>query len=454
MKSRLATLTARLDALQARLDARRRAEAPGQMALDLTGASTGQKCGDGWISPRKECRKGAAGGAAEVSAPANSRFMQLHQETQARKAAAAEQRAATAKARAAADRKTAQQAAAGAMPVVVTQLDNGELRFNGRPAKKALGSGAFGDTWMVDTPAGPAVVKVDRLTNGDPLDRSHTPPDRATQRRNMVERERANMERAHALGLGPRPLGPVQRLLDGRLAFAYAMDPGVKLAADHRAMEPTPEAAEVLRQPGALARYAAGVARIARTMADAGFDHGDLHGGNILIGADGTPSLIDWGMAEQKKNALPHERAMIEAAALAVLGNHLVKINEQINGPDPTGRMVRRKPTIDHLLGHVMSMVWKAPKAYKAVTDAFDKEQSRSGAYKVPGTIPELFRKMHKLAESGVDIDEAERMVGLLPPLPDAVKAKAAAARDRVFGPRHLERFRRAIDQHYAALLP
>lgn len=424
MSPRLATLAARLDALQARLD-------------------KGIPCGKGWIAPGKKCRQASVATAA----PGLSRFMQLHQETQARKAAAAEQQAATAKARAAADRKTAQQAAAGTVPVVVTQLDNGELRFNGRPAKKALGSGAFGDTFMVETPSGPVVVKVDRLTNGDPLDRSHTPPDRATQRRNMVERERANMERAHALGLGPRPLGPVQKLLDGRLAFAYEMTPGVKLAADHRAMEVTPEAAEVLRQPGARARYAAGVARIARTMADAGFDHGDLHGGNILLGADGTPTLIDWGMAEQRPNTLPHERARIEASALAVLGNHLVKINEAI-----PGRSGRPRRSIDRLLGHAMDMSWRAPKAYKAITDAFDEEQFAAG-YDDAVTDPgRRITQANALVKAGMDFNDAERQVGLLPPLPDAVRRQAEVARDRVFGKKHLERFRLAVDRHYAAL--
>lgn len=423
--NRIQALQDRLDALEARLD-------KGQ----------GVPCGKGYISPQKRCQKGAA------VAPGFSRFMQLHQETQARKAQERMQAQEQAQAYEAKDRA----ARAGGLPVTIEQRDDGQLLINGKPPTRALGSGAFGDTWMAETPSGPVVVKVDRLTNGDPLDTSYQPPDRATQRRNMVERERSNMERAHELGLGPRPIGPVQKLLDGRLAFAYEMLPGVKLAEDHRAMEITPEAAEVLRQPGAMARYAAGVARIARTMADAGFDHGDLHGGNVLLGPDGTPTLIDWGMARKQDNTLPHEKIRTEAAALAVLGGHLVKINEQVNGRDArTGRLARLKPSIDRLVGHGMSMSYKAPKAYRDITDAFDEEQWAAGFEDTVKNPGERIQQANALVKTGIDFHTAERMVGLLPPLPAVVVRQAEAARDRTFGPKHLERFRRAVDRHYAA---
>lgn len=442
-------LQIRLDALEDRLDARRVKVSPGQLALDLTGGGApgpgGEKCGAGWIDPRKTCRKGA--GAAPAAAAKPSRFQQLHQETQARKAAERERAAAEQQARDAQDRANR----TAALPVDIKLQDDGTLLINGKPPARALGGGAFGDTFMAETPSGPVVVKVDRLTNGDPLDTSYEPPDRPTQRRNMVERERASMERAHALGLGPRPIGPVQKLQDGRLAFAYEMLPGIKLAADHRAMEITPEAAEVLRQPGAMARYAAGVARIARTMADAGFDHGDLHGGNVLLGPDGTPTLIDWGMARKVENTLPHEKIRTEAAALAVLGGHLVKINEQVNGTGgKSRRLARLKPSIDRLVGHGMSMSFKAAKAYKDVTDAFDEEQWAAG-FKGPGAPIERIQQANALVRAGMDFNDAERQVGLLPPLTDAVVREAEVARDRVFGPMHLKIFRRAVDRHYAA---
>jgi|GEM_PF-5968903 hypothetical protein len=65
----ITALLTRLGALEARLDARRRAEAAGQLALDLTGGAPaagkgpggGEKCGGGWIDPKKTCRKGEGG---------------------------------------------------------------------------------------------------------------------------------------------------------------------------------------------------------------------------------------------------------------------------------------------------------------------------------------------------------------------------------------------------------
>lgn len=65
----VAALLDRLDALEARLDAaRRRSEAPGQLALDLLGGGTapsakkgpggGEQCGGSWIDPNKTCHKG------------------------------------------------------------------------------------------------------------------------------------------------------------------------------------------------------------------------------------------------------------------------------------------------------------------------------------------------------------------------------------------------------------
>jgi hypothetical protein len=66
-----------LEARLARIDARRRAEAPGQAALDLSGGGSGpgggQQCGRGWIRPDYECHQGAgqaAAGGGEGAAPA------------------------------------------------------------------------------------------------------------------------------------------------------------------------------------------------------------------------------------------------------------------------------------------------------------------------------------------------------------------------------------------------
>ncbi len=75
MTTRLLTLRDRLELAEARLDARRRAEAAGQLALDLTGGATspgkgpggGEKCGGGWIDPQKTCRKGEGQTAIDPS---------------------------------------------------------------------------------------------------------------------------------------------------------------------------------------------------------------------------------------------------------------------------------------------------------------------------------------------------------------------------------------------------
>lgn len=64
----LDTLLLRLDAIDERLDARRKKAAAGQ--LDLFGGGEGVKCGDGWINPNFTCHKGK-GSAAAPPAPSD-----------------------------------------------------------------------------------------------------------------------------------------------------------------------------------------------------------------------------------------------------------------------------------------------------------------------------------------------------------------------------------------------
>lgn len=72
----ITALLVRLAAIEARLDARRRAEAAGQLSLNLAagtplankGSGNGEKCGGGWIDPKKTCRKGEGGGLPNPSA--------------------------------------------------------------------------------------------------------------------------------------------------------------------------------------------------------------------------------------------------------------------------------------------------------------------------------------------------------------------------------------------------
>jgi hypothetical protein len=386
-----------------RLDARIR-QAPGQMSLDLAGGEKGKPCGEGYISAKKRCRKG------EPPATGNT--------------AASQER------------------------VVLGSNEQGQLLINGKAPVKALGGGAFGDTYLAETPAGPVVVKVDRLTNGDPLE-ANPGVDRRTQRRNMVERERANMQKAFELGIGPEPIGEVTELAGGRLAFAYRMQPGTPLAKDHRALRATPEAEAILSKPGALTRYAKGVARLARIMADSGLDHGDLHGGNILVGPDGTPSLIDWGLARQKTRRLPLDVAREESVALFVMGGTLMNVNAQV---ERRGRGAKRiKPSIADFLDRVRSQAWDAERAYKKVIEAHDDAwREANGDEKVPNALQRI-TQANALVKAGMEFDEAERQVGLLPPIPDKVRKQAEADRDRIFGPSHLRRFRRSVDRHYAA---
>jgi hypothetical protein len=395
----------------ARLDARVR-QAPGQLSLDLSGRGKGQPCGQGWISKDKTCQKGK--GAAKRKAAAKAK-------------------------------PTANASLPSAEQTTLGSDDKGQLLVNGKPPRKALGGGAFGDTYVADTADGPIVIKVDRLSNGDPLEMDPR-VDRKTQRRNMVERERSNMQKAFALGVGPEPVGEVTELLGGRLAFAYRMQPGTPMAKDHRAIEATPEAQAIMAKPGSVGRYAKGVARLARVMADAGLDHGDLHGGNILIGPDGTPSLIDWGMARQVKNTLPHEIAKQEAATLFVMGGTMINTNAEV------GRVGRRpKPSIVKFINAVQADAWNAERAYKKVIENFDDAwREANGDEKVPNALQRI-TEANALVKAGMEFDEAERKVGLLPPLPNSVRREAERARDRVFGPDHLRRFRRTIDRHYAA---
>lgn len=389
----------------------------------------GKKCGQGWISADKDCRKGTGGTVAKPLHP-------LFQATADRRAA--EQR-----------QKSERRPPAGS-GIELSSDEDGNLLINGKPPSKALGGGAFGDTYMAEGPDGPLVVKVDRLNNGDPME---TDPSvsRQDQRRNMVERERANMQRAHELGLGPEPVGAVTQLSNGRLAFAYRMQPGSKLGEDHRAIAPTEEAQALLRQPGAMGRYAAGIKRLARAMADSGFEHGDLHGGNILVGPDGSPSLIDWGMAKQSdKGQRPLDVARRESSALFVLGGQLTKANEAIEGGSRGGNS--SKPSIDDYLGEVNSRTWQAEQAYRAAIEAHDKAAFEAGYEdQVSGPGKRIQEANRLVREQGMNFNDAERQVGLLPPLPDSVVKEAEVARDRIFGPDHLRRFRRTVDRHYAA---
>lgn len=77
--SRIIPLLMRLDALEHRLDARRKAKvAEGQLDLFGSGPGTGQPCGRGWISRDKNCRigEGNASGPRDTAAPFSAKTME------------------------------------------------------------------------------------------------------------------------------------------------------------------------------------------------------------------------------------------------------------------------------------------------------------------------------------------------------------------------------------------
>lgn len=431
-------------ALEARLDAgRRRREAPGQLALDLTGGGAtgvrgpggGERCGEGWIDPNKTCRKGAAAMAPRAGP---NRFMQLHQETQARKAREAAERQAQAAANA---------AAIGKGEITIDEA-GGEPRYRGQKPTRSLGSGAFGKTYQIETPDGPVVVKVNSLTMGDPAENDPR-VGLAEQRENVARRELRNLQRAHAAGLGPEPIGDVVQLPDGRWSLAYRMQPGFKLTTSHNSVDLTPEAVAILWDAKAATRYVAGALQLARRQADSGLIHGDLHGGNILVSPDGTPSLIDWAMTREAPNPwnLSERSAAMRAIDEGYALRPLVEISGQRSRAEEMGK----------ILSSYSRRAEAAEKAYKAVVDAYDLDWEAANEDKVgvkfePGEFHRRMVEANRIKrEEGMPYGMALRdpRVGLEPPLTPDVLARAAAARDAIFGQSDLDEMRRELDRRF-----
>jgi hypothetical protein len=440
----MAEVVDRIDALLERLerlDARRR-ESPGQLGLDLTGGSKGpgggEPCGNSWISPDKECHKN--GGTAAAEKPA-SRFMQLAKATQERKT------------REAAERQQ-QQAAAAAMASSSPKLDlpaqaddKTAPLLDGRRPQKGLGGGAYGDTYLYLLKDGrQVVVKVDRLENLDPMETGYG-KDQEAQRWDMVHREQAAMAKAHELGLAPRPIGDVQKLPDGRLAFAYEFVDGVKLWKDHREARLTPEAFALLERPGVRAKVASEVGRIARAMADSGFEHGDAHGGNVILGKDGSVTLIDWGYSNQSDSSTPRAKAGIEMRTVSILG-------EQLGVTGPIDMRAGRGGVKDRLSSsilHFQTLISDAHRSGDRVIRDYERDWDARPENTLEDAGKALLQANRLVKERGISFREAEGIVGLEAPLTPAIKAKAEAASNAVFGDRQLRLVRRMLDAHYRA---
>jgi hypothetical protein len=390
------------------------------------------QCGDGWISPDKTCRKGK--GAQKPLHP-------LFQETMRRRAAEAAAAAASPPA-----------AARGGGSAIT--LEDGEPQFMGRAAVRNLGSGAFGTTYQFDTDDGPVVVKVNGLKMGDPAE---TDPGVTLdqQRENVARREFSNLQRAHAAGIGPEPLGDVVQLPDGRWSLAYRMLPGAKLTPSHQTLDLTSAAMQTLQEPGASGRYVAGAVQLARRQAEAGFTHGDLHGGNILVGPDGTPSLIDWAMTRESRESFnpgkpsPAARAADETYALIPLlsfAGQAPGVRDAIVAASTLAAAYREK-------------AHEAQAAYRQVIQAWDMEWEEANEQELIEKMPndEWRRRMVEAnrlkKEEGMPYELALRdaRVGLEAPLTPEVLARAAAARDAIFGQSELEQMRRELDQRFGA---
>jgi hypothetical protein len=401
----------------ARLDARIR-QAPGQLSLDLSGRGKGQPCGQGWISKDKTCQKGKGSPKKQL----NPLFQEAKErrEREAAKEAAAQEKAAKAK---------------SPSGLQLGQDSQGQLLVNGKPAKR-LSQGNYGDTYKVDTPEGPVLVKVDRLNGGDPQEED---PDvsREQQRLNMANRELANLRRAAALGVGPEPIGEVVKLpADGRFAIAYRMVEGAPLKDSFTSTEPdTPEAAAILAKPGARERLDAGVLRIARVMADAGLDHGDVHGANIVVQPDGSPMLIDWGIGGQDAPGSAAERAQLEARLLLQMNYYTQTLN-------------RHSSTSNRVAEGLAERMDRSTAALRAAGDLqrkYDTEWEEE--HLSPDEWMPRMREASRLRKQGLSNDEAQRQAGVLPKVTPEMKMATDRARDAIFSDADLSEMRRWVDQ-------
>jgi hypothetical protein len=432
--------------LQHRIDALRRK------------CSTGYSCKSGCISLRKECRTRASSTigkerlkrllALAAGGPSSQRGIGTVRPAEAMALAGEIEQRRGEKAQLLRAVRRAKESISGI--TITTDSDGGEPRLNGLKPTRSLGSGAFGKTYQFDTEDGPVVVKVNGLTMGDPAE-SDPRVGLAEQRENVARREFRNLQRAHSVGLGPEPIGKLTHLPDGRWSLAYRMLPGSKLTPSHNTVELTPEAAEYLADPKGAARYVAGALQLARRQADTGLIHGDLHGGNILVAPDGTPRLIDWGQVRESRNPWnqgsrsPAMKATDEGYALISLlsmAGQAQRLPEAAKGASELVDIARKKARDAEL-------------AFSRVIADHDLAWEDANQEKLEAKLKgdEFHRRMVEAnrlkREEGMPYDMALRdpRVGLEPPLTPKVLARAAKARDAIFGQSDLDEMRRELDR-------
>ena len=418
-----------------RLDARRVKQAPGQLALGLeVPAGRGVPCGESFIAPEKVCRKGAAA-APPTAAPPAPAAKGPSPRVLAFLAGAEERKRLREQAVAAAREKLA---GPGGPGLLIELGEGGEPQIGGRGPAKRLGGGAFGDTFLFDLEDGTqAVVKVDRPGNTDPLNRDMQLTGE-NERMLMAQRELGMLGAAAELGISPRPLSQgVSRLSDGRFAFAYEFAPGSTLCPDHTTNMLTDGAMATLQKPGAMARFAEGLAKIARAAATAGLDHRDEHGGNLLVLEDGTPQLLDWAMARRQPTDPTHQGA-IEAGMVRTFGD-IAGVTRIAPG---------HKPAIAEFLSHAAHDAFRAQYADVDILEEWMMEQPDKKEQRTKEKIKmaNAIQKAHPYR----NFFWAEVDAGIIPHPDPETMAAAQAAKDKVFGADHLRRMRRTIDQHMA----
>ena len=240
------------------------------------------------------------------------------------------------------------------------------------------------------------------------------------------------------LGISPRPLSQgVSRLSDGRFAFAYEFAPGSTLCPDHTTNMLTDGAMATLQKPGAMARFAEGLAKIARAAATAGLDHRDEHGGNLLVLEDGTPQLLDWAMARRQPTDPTHQGA-IEAGMVRTFGD-IAGVTRIAPG---------HKPAIAEFLSHAAHDAFRAQYADVDILEEWMMEQPDKKEQRTKEKIKmaNAIQKAHPYR----NFFWAEVDAGIIPHPDPETMAAAQAAKDKVFGADHLRRMRRTIDQHMA----
>jgi hypothetical protein len=327
---------------------------------------------------------------------------------------------------------------------VLTQAADGGILLDGRPPEKQIGKGFFGDTFLFPLAGGgKAVVKVDRISNRDPRD-GHpdpSPEDRIKARRLMVENEVASAKLAGELGVSPKLLSEMQKLPDGRFAFAYEFTPGTPFQENHHSYDPTADAQRILGKPENMRRYLYGAAEISRKLGDAGLTHDDFHGANLLIQEDGTPKLLDWGMSSRG----PKGNFFQETTMLYMLSTWAGDRRGMEKNGGRTGNAISK------VADEAQKSLYDGERASKDfITDLraerfLELPQIPSDQIRQAMIKANAIHRANK-EKPGWTFSDAQAEVGLDGKITAADRKEADKRRDDIYGPRGHRAFRRKVD--------